>query len=709
MSPMFAVMMAGETLWALGSALELVCVDLGLKRLCLDVRILGTLAALLGLSAFVLRYTGRSDWLRGRRAGWVVAGAVAMVAMVWTDPWHHFYFAGLRAEVVDGQVIAIRSFGPGFWVIFGYCYGLVAASTAFLIHAAVHSSGVYRAQALLMLIGVLFPWLVDVIDMSRVLGFIPGDFVSMSFAVTGLCFLPALWKFHLLELPPIAWAVVVKGMDDPVVVLDPSRRIVELNLAAERLTGLREFEAAGAEASSAFAHWPELADRLDRIQGSEESFVLDGPGPSPSPSVYDARISPLSQGGRPCGWVLALRDVTQLKRAEEDRARMLGEKAADRAKDRLIATLSHELRTPLTPILATVSAMREDPTTPEALLGVLEMIHRNVALEARLIDDLVDQTRVRRGQLRLEREVVDVHELIGHVVEIFRENAREAGLRLDLDLAAEKRRLFADPARMQQVLWNLVKNAIQFTPPGGRVAIETRNAEARPGEGERDALVVRVRDTGAGIAPGELPRLFEGFERPLAPTSSGAGLGLGLAISRAVAELHGGRLFAESEGEGRGATFTIEMPDALAPEPKPIGAPVQAEHESSGRPLTILLVEDNVDTLEFLSRLLREKGHDVLPAGRLDSALRLAAGREFDVLVSDIELPDGNGHELMWRLQAVRATPGIALSGFGTADDVEMSLSAGFAEHLTKPVDFRRLMDAVDRVTARAEDHLVEN
>jgi PAS domain S-box-containing protein len=536
----------------------------------------------------------------------------------------------------------------------------------------------------------------------------------MSFLVTGLCFLPALWKFHLLDLPPIAWAVVVKGMDDPVVVLDPGRRIVELNVAAERLTGLRSVEAAGAGAASAFASWPELADRLGRIEGREESFVLDGPGSSPSPRVYDAKISPLSQAGRPCGWVLALRDVTQLKRAEEDRARMLGEQAANRAKDRLIAMLSHELRTPLTPILATVSAMREDPSTPEAFRDVLEMIHRNVALEARLIDDLLDQTWARRGQLRREREVVDVHELIGHVVEIFREDVREARLRLDLDLAAEKHRLFADPARMQQVLWNLVKNAIKFTPPGGRVAIETRNAGASPDEGGREALVVRVRDTGEGIAPDVLPHLFDGFDRPLAPETSGAGLGLGLAISRAVAELHGGRLFAESEGKGRGATFTIEMPDALAPEPEPepepADAPARIEHEAeaSGRPLTILLVEDNVDTLEFLSRLLREKGHDVLPAARLDSALRLAAGREFDVLVSDIELPDGNGHELMWRLRAQGTTPGIALSGFGTADDVEMSLSAGFAEHLTKPVDFRRLMDAVDRVTARAVDQLVE-
>jgi PAS domain S-box-containing protein len=721
MAPAFATMMGGETAWALGAALEPVIVELPIKRLCIDLRILGTVTAILGLLAFVFRYTGLFRWLKVSRLGAIAVPGFLLVALAWTDPWHDLYFARLTNERVDGLMIAVRSFGPGFWALVVYAYVLAAVSTVLLVQAVTESTGVYRAQAAVMLFGVLLPWVVDILDMARLIPFIPVDLVAPTFAVTGLTFLPALFRFHLLDLPPVAWAMVVQGMDDPVVVIDTWGRIAELNPAAERLLGRKTHEVAGFEAAQTFREWPELADWLSQIARSEGSFELDRPDPDPNRALsFDARISFLGDDVRPSGRVLVLRDITEAKRAEAEQIRMLRRaeaeqiqtlreqaaraeaEAANRAKDRFLATLSHELRTPLTPILATVTAMLEDTTTPGTFRTVLEMIRRNVVLEARLIDDLLDLARIRGGKLRLEREVIDAHELVHHVVEICRVDLRSARLELVLDLAARRHHLNADPARLQQVLWNLIKNAIKFTAPGGTVTVRTRNADASCQGTTRTGLILQVSDTGIGIEPDVLPRIFDRFEQGgSASAHPQGGLGLGLWISRSIVEQHGGHIAADSRGKDLGATFTVAMPTVAA-------SPATTLHDqalsqsgiSPHQQLTILLVEDNTDTLNYLSQMLAKRGHEVRTADSLASALHVASEREFDLLISDIELPDGNGRELMWTLRSRRAVSGIALSGFGSSEDIALSRSAGFAEHLTKPVEFRRLEEVIHQVAA---------
>jgi len=367
--------------------------------------------------------------------------------------------------------------------------------------------------------------------------------------------------------------------------------------------------------------------------------------------------------------------------------------AASLAKDRFLAVLSHELRTPLTPVLAEVSAMLDDPSTPESMRPVLEMTRRNVDLEARLIDDLLDLSRIGQGKLRLAREVVDAHLLIGHALEICREGIEEADLSITVELTALRHHVEADPARLQQVVWNLIKNAAKFTPGGGSIAIRTRD------EGPR--MVVEVTDTGVGIDPDVLPRIFEPFEQGgSAVTRRFGGLGLGLVISRSLAEAHGGRLVAASPGKGQGATFTLELPFVAPPSPATvIDMPTLPAMPLVG-PLRILLVEDNPDTLRVMSRLLRGRGHAVTAADGLAAATRAAEGESFDLLVSDLGLPDGSGLDLIRRLGAIRPIPGIALSGYGMDDDVKRSREAGFSEHLTKPIDFPKLEAAILRVAS---------
>jgi PAS domain S-box-containing protein len=358
--------------------------------------------------------------------------------------------------------------------------------------------------------------------------------------------------------------------------------------------------------------------------------------------------------------------------------------AADRAKGRFLAVLSHELRTPLSPVLMAVSALLDGDETL-GLRPTLEMIRRNVELEARLIDDLLDVTRIGRGTLHLDPRSLDAHDAVRQAVHICLGEIEQGRIALGSDLTAAEHYVEADPARLQQIIWNLIKNATKFTAPGGSITVRPR-------------LLIEVADDGAGIEAEALSRIFEPFEQGEVSPRHRGGLGLGLAIGRSLAEAHDGRLTAASLGTGRGSTFLLELPTIARPAVvKPPADPAPPLPRSRG--LRILLVEDNKDTLKYIALVLGARGHEVTVAERLSEALLAAADLPLDLVVSDIELPDGTGLELMRRLRG-RGLPAIAMSGYGSEEDVRASLEAGFAEHLTKPVDLTRLIAAIHSVTA---------
>jgi PAS domain S-box-containing protein len=379
--------------------------------------------------------------------------------------------------------------------------------------------------------------------------------------------------------------------------------------------------------------------------------------------------------------------------------------AASGAKDQFLAMLSHELRTPLNPVLFGLSSLLEDPDTPPSVRPDLEMARRNVETEARLIDDLLDLTRISRDKLPLRLEVVNAHELIRQAVDVCREDLYGAGIELGLDLWAYGHHVEADPVRLQQVVWNLIKNATKFTPSGGAIIVTTHNGPASPGDTGWPSLVLEVRDTGIGIDPAVVGRIFEPFDQGDAPEARRrGGLGLGLAITRSIVEAHGGRISVTSPGRGHGSTFAVEMSTVPAPITLDAAGPSSRFGASGHRPLRILLVEDNKDTLRYLAWVLGQHGHSVVATDRLSSALEEAASADdLDLVISDVQLPDGSGLDLMRILRTGREVPGIALSGYGSDDDVELSLASGFAEHLTKPVDVRALVAAIEGVTAAVQ------
>lgn len=361
---------------------------------------------------------------------------------------------------------------------------------------------------------------------------------------------------------------------------------------------------------------------------------------------------------------------------------------ANAEKDRFLAVLSHELRTPLTPVLALVDDLRHRSELPPDILSDLHLIRRNVLLEARLVDDLLDVTRIAKGKLQLNPERVDLHRTVEHAVEICRVEAEAKPVAIRLALGALRFHTRGDLGRLQQVFWNLLQNAVKFTPPGGCVTVDSRNPAP-------DAIEIFVRGTGVGIPAEALPRIFDPFEQgTIAVTRTFGGLGLGLAICKALVAVHGGAIEAASEGCGHGAIFTVRLPAASDEPAGGNGEPPAAP--SRRAELRILLVEDHPDTRATLHQLLERRGHRVAVAAGVAEALAAAAAGEFDVLVSDIGLPDGTGLDLMHSLrQRGAALPGIALSGFGMEADIAASRSVGFAHHLVKPVNFQLLEEAI--------------
>jgi len=367
---------------------------------------------------------------------------------------------------------------------------------------------------------------------------------------------------------------------------------------------------------------------------------------------------------------------------------------ANRTKDHFLAVLSHELRTPLTPVVMGLSMLQDRTDLDPAVRETLEMVRRNVELEARLIDDLLDVSRIAQGKLELTRCAVELCTVIQRAVEVCKPDIEARGLHFGVDLGpAAPYWIEADASRLQQVLWNLLKNAIKFTPNGGCVGIHCRPHEQH--------VVVEVNDSGIGIEPEALSRIFNAFEQvDRSITQQFGGLGLGLAISKALVEMHGGQIAAHSEGRGKGASFRIQLPlTAPAGQAK---APAAVQPQEQGvRSLCILLVEDHGVTAKMLRMVLTSNGHAVETAGDIATALELADQHAFDLLLSDLGLPDGSGHDLMRRLrQRGQTFPGIALSGYGQVEDIQRSHEAGFAAHLTKPASREAVLTAIATVTA---------
>jgi hypothetical protein len=425
---------------------------------------------------------------------------------------------------------------------------------------------------------------------------------------------------------------------------------------------------------------------------------------------FVARVEPSrGEGGRIVRWVGVATDIDDQKRVEAERDDLLARERetraraeeANRSKDEFLATLSHELRTPLNAVVGWAHVLRDEQSSPVERARAVETILRNARLQAALIDDLLDVSRIVRGGLRLQVGRVDVARVFEAAVEGARPAAEAKGVRLGLRVEPGGCEAGGDAQRLQQVAWNLVSNALKFTPAGGAVAVVARREGAE--------VVVEVRDDGRGIAAEALPRLFERFWQ--VDVRSQGGLGLGLAIVKHLVELHGGTVRAESEGEGRGSTFTVRLPAAERAEGRtaaeaPAGEGGRAPAAGALAGALVLAVDDEPDTLDLLVTLFARQGAKVVAARSAPEALEALGRVRPDVIVSDIGLPGQSGYDL---LRAVRASgeeaggwvPALALTGYAGEGDGREALLAGFQTHLSKPVDPAALVASVARLWRR--------
>jgi len=495
-------------------------------------------------------------------------------------------------------------------------------------------------------------------------------------------------------------SVTLTSIGDCVMVSDKDGRITFMNPVAEQVTGWKFEEAENRPTTEVFRILNEHTRQP--VESPVEKVIKHGVIVGLANHTLlirkDGSEVPIDDSGAPIrdangavrGVVLVFRDFTEHKRTEREllEAKEAAE-TASKAKDQFLAMLSHELRTPLTPVLATINLWEASEEVPASLHPDLQMLRRSIELEARIIDDLLDLTRIARGMLSFSPENTDVHALIEFLIGLSQSEFQNKKLNLSLQLKATRHYVHTDAGRLQQILWNIIRNAVKFTEASGEIVVTTSN----DAEGK---IHISIADSGIGMTPETISKLFVPFEQA-DPTRNRhyGGLGLGMAISNALVELLEGELRAESEGLGRGSTFTVSFPTTNETAPASETNRVPAASRSK---VKLLLIEDHADTARALVRLLEKRGYTIESAPNVALGLEAAARGNFDLLLCDLGLPDGTGIDFIEKIRETHQTPAIALTGFGMQQDVERAERAGFDAHLTKPVNLQKLEATIWRL-----------
>ena len=462
--------------------------------------------------------------------------------------------------------------------------------------------------------------------------------------------------------------------------------------------------------------------RLRRFDG-EYRWLLDHgvpmfAGPDSTFSGYMGTCIDITDRRR--SEALLAESEAKFRQLAQDRTRLLefersvrrDAEETNRLKDEFLATLSHELRTPLNAIVGWTTILQEASLPPSVFAEGVATIERNAKMQSQLIEDLLDVSRIFSGKLRLDRQAVDLGPLVDAAIASVFPASEAKQIRFHRVLPPEGATVMGDPARLQQVVWNLLSNAVKFTPSGGSVRVLLACVNGQ--------LELVVEDSGQGIAPEFLPHVFDRFRQADASTRrSHTGLGLGLAIARHVVEQHGGTMAARSEGEGKGASFTIRLPLMAAHESAAIRHDVRPPDRAAAtcvaddlldlHDVRILVVDDEPDSRNLLKRMLEQRHAAVQTGESVVDALAALAQSPFDVLVSDIGMPDQDGYDLVRQLRSLpgkaASTPAIAVTAFARADDRRRALRAGFQRHIAKPIDPAELLDAVATMSGRVRRH----
>jgi len=510
-------------------------------------------------------------------------------------------------------------------------------------------------------------------------------------------------------------AAIVASSDDAIVSKTLDGTITAWSPGAERIFGWTRTEAIGQNIRVIIPpdRWAEEDLILKCIRRAERIEALETVRVAKDGRRIDIElsISPVRAGngaGKIIGAAKIARDISERRRADDARGVLLRRAeaaraeadAANRMKDQFLAILSHELRTPLSAMLGWVQMLRNREVSAERTQHALDVIHRNTVLQAKLIDDLLDIARVQTGKLHLEKQPVQLVRIIEDAIDAFQRDLGAQQLVLERHLDPEAGVVLGDPTRLEQVVINLLANAVKFTPPGGRIGVTL--------ERDGEYALIEVRDSGVGIDADDLPYIFERFAQVGGSSARAhAGLGLGLTIVRHLVEVHGGTVAASSQGKGRGATFAVRLPVISEPVVIPDRATLDTPARVPLDGIKVFVVEDDTDAAEMIATVLRQHRAEVITVNSAEAALNFLVEYRPDVLICDIGLPDIDGYALMTHVrQMERArgyppTPSVALTGFAGEGERVRAASAGYHVHITKPVEPDTLVKIIADIVFR--------
>jgi PAS domain S-box-containing protein len=678
--------------WSLTYALFWAAAPDPIPYFWLDVTVVGLVIVPTGLLVFVLQISNLRQWLSAPVLFALTIQPVATVVLLFTDPWHGLFYAGHHP--------AIRTIGPDSgpvpWVNVYYSYALIFISVVILVVTFIRSASYYRRQIAVILAAIIIPWVVSMF-------FISGetlkevDATPFIFTVTAVLFAFSLWYYRLLDVTPIARDVVVENMNDGVLVLDAQNRITDINPAAHKLLGLAESEVVGKHAAEALAPWSQLVERYLNVTHDALEEITTGEGEAQR--WYEMRLSRLQdRRGRIVGRVVILRDITEQKRDKEELVVARNQALeASRAKSAFLASMSHEIRTPMNGIIGMTGLILDTGLSAEQR-EFAETIRSSGDSLLTIINDILDFSKIEAGKLDLENQPFDLRDCLESAADLLAFKATENKIELGCYIEPNTpEAIMGDVTRLRQIIVNLLSNAVKFTKQG-EIVLTVGVTQVLD---LRYLLHFSVRDTGIGIPPDKINRLFQSFSQvDDSTTRKYGGTGLGLVISKRLSELMGGRMWVESE-EGVGSTFhfTLQTQVASLPHAEKSAASLQLNG------MRMLIVDDNETSRRILT--LQAQSWKMIPVvfeNPLEALEAIQRGEKYNIAILDMHMPEMDGVTLSNEIRACGSQlPLIMLTSLGWR---ALGETEHFAAYLTKPVKQSNLYNAILGALALTEKDL---